>query len=392
MQSHLLTGVFIIVFVVSLLVSASAADVPGEFNIPTTLPLDANQLTKLRRLVKEDDEAAALAETIKRACKGLVGGKPRPLEVIHYEGLVNTHPKRIATVRKLKDLADVARLVSYWQVTGDPNAADAMERYVLAWSSTYKITGNDVNENKFFPLLNAYLAVRSRMEKSQRTRVEAWIRRMGEAHRRAVAKPRQFSNRYGKSLRILAQTGMILAEEKWIAEARQGVKRFVKEALRADGRSRDLERRDTLTYHGSSLKTPMDLAIMLGRQGRELYTWENDAGGSIKKSVDYVVPYALGKKKRKEWQNSKVGLDRRRSKAGLEKYKRGRLFRPKDALGLMEKASYFDPSLVDVVVHILDSDAKRFPTWRVLLNEAARPGEPDEAEGRSEEDRPDTKP
>lgn len=72
-------------------------------------------------------------------------------------------------------------------------------------------------------------------------------------------------------------------------------------------------------------------------------------------------------------------------KAGLEKYKRGRLFQPRDALGLMEKASYFDPKLAGVVVHILDSDAKRFPTWRTVLNEAARPAKPDTAEGRSGE-------
>jgi hypothetical protein len=377
MQVHIATGAVTVLCLGCL----AAAGVPGEFSIPTTLPLDANQLAKLRRLVKEDDEAAALAEKIKRAGRPLLDGEPQPLKVIHYEGLVNTNPKRIATVKKLRDMADVARLLRYWQVTGDPNAAEAMDRYVLAWSSTYEITGNDVNENKFFPLLNAYLAVRSRMKTAERKRVNAWVRKMGQAHRRAVAKPRQYSNRYGKSLRILAQAGIILGEEKWVAEAKQGVKRFVKQSLRADGTSRDLERRDTLTYHGSSLKTPMDLAIMLGGDGRELYTWENEAGGSIKKSVDYVVPYALGKKTRREWRHSKVGLDRRRAEAGLDKYKRGRLFKPRDALGLMEKASYFDPDLVDVVVHILGSDAKRFPTWRAVLNEAARPsGPPSESE------------
>jgi hypothetical protein len=352
---------------------AEAGDDPGEFSIPTTLPLEAGQLARLRRLVAEDKEARALAEEIHRRGRPLLDRKPRPLEVIHYEGLVNTDPRRIATVKKLKDMADVARLLNYWQVTADARAAEAMERYILAWSSTYRITGNDVNENKFFPLLNAYLAVRGGMDPPERKQVESWIRRMGQAHRRAVARPKQYTNRYGKSLRILAQAGIILGEKEWIAEARQGVKRFVARSLRADGTSHDLERRDTLTYHGSSLKTPLDLAIMLGPPGRELYTWQNQAGGSIKKSVDYVVPYALGEKTRREWRRSKVGLDRRRSEAGLEKYRPGRLFEPKDALGLMEKASYFDPDLVDVVVHILDSEARRFPTWRVLLNEAARP-------------------
>ncbi len=373
----------LLVALAGLAAQSTASDDPGEFSIPTTLPLDAEQLARLRRLVAEDEEALALSKEIQRAGLPLLDRKPRPLEVIHYEGLVNTDPRRIATVRKLKDMADVARLLNYWQVTGDARAARAMERYVLAWSRTYRITGNDVNENKFFPLLNAYLAIRDGMDPPDRKQVDAWIRRMGQAHRRAVARPKQYTNRYGKSLRILAQTGIILGEKAWIAEARQGVQRFVSQSLRADGTSHDLERRDTLTYHGSSLKTPMDLAIMLGRPGRKLYTWQSQAGGSIKKSVDYVVPYALGEKTRREWRRSKVGLDRRRSEAGLEKYKPGRLFDPKDALNLMEKASYFDPQLIDVVVRILDSDAKRFPTWRVLLNEAARPEASENQDGKN---------
>jgi hypothetical protein len=174
-------------------------------------------------------------------------------------------------------------------------------------------------------------------------------------------------------LRILGQAGLILDEEKWIEQARQGVKRFVSESLYADGTSHDLKRRDTLTYHGSSLKEPIDLATMLAEHGRNLYSWENEKGGSIRKSVEYVVPYALGEKKRKEWTNSQVELDKKRAEAGLEKYQPGKEYEPKQALELMEKASYFDPELMKVVLHLSESEAKRFPTWRILLNEAARP-------------------
>lgn len=80
----------------------------------------------------------------------------------------------------------------------------------------------------------------------------------------------------------------------------------------------------------------------------------------------------MGEKTREEWTNSKVDLDRRRAEAGLEHYRRGRLYDPKDALGVMQEASYFDPDLKRVVQHLIASDAKRFPTWQMLVNEAAR--------------------
>lgn len=156
------------------------------------------------------------------------------------------------------------------------------------------------------------------------------------------------------------------------ATAHEGIRCFVTESLYADGASRDLKRRDTLTYHVSSLRPPLQLAMLAGKKGRDLNAWESKAGGSLKKSVDYVVPYAMGEKTRREWTNSEVDLDRRRAEAGLDEYKPGRLYEPRRALKLMELASYFDPALLKVVLHLTGSNAKRYPTWQTLVNGACR--------------------
>jgi hypothetical protein len=273
-----------------------------------------------------------------------------------------------------------AWLLRYWQASGDQRAAEALRRFITAWFGTYELTGNDVNENKLFPLLVAYRALRETFPEGRRERLDGFVRRLGELHRRQVANSRHFTNRYGKSVRLLAMAGMILDQQDWIDQAREGVKRFVSQSLYPDGRSRDLVRRDTLTYHGSSLKKPIDLAIMLGEDGWDLYTWESPNDGSLKKSTDYVVPYAMGEKVHKEWVNSQVDLDRRRAEAGLEKYRRGRLYEPKNALELMEKASYFDPDLMRVVRHLHEGEAERFPTWQTLMNAVKRPEDAADAE------------
>ena len=368
----------------AVLAAPLAAEEVGEFSIPSVLPLSAAERERLHARVEQDDEAAALAERAEAEAAPLLDDEPRPLEVIHYEGLVNTNPKRIATVEKLRDMAKVARILRYWQVSGDDAAAGALRRFTPAWTSAYKLTGNDVNENKFFPMLVAYHALRDTFEPEQRERVDAWVRGLGELHRAAVAESERFTNRYGKSVRLLAIAGMILDEPEWIDEAREGVKRFVTESLYADGTSRDLRRRDTLTYHGSSLKKPIDLAVMLGPDGLDLYDWTSPEGGSLAKSVEYVVPYAMGEKTHREWVHSKVELDHRRHEAGLEKYRKGRLYEPANALELMEKAACFDPELMRVVLHLTDSGAERFPTWRTLMNAVKRPADdeapsPDEA-------------
>lgn len=342
----------------------------GEFEIPAVQPLDEKAQDRLRAFVQTDAEATSVVAQILSEGRPLLDAQPHPLKVVHYEGLVNTDPRRIATVAKLREMGDVARLMRYWQVTGDEKAAETLERFVVAWTGTYLLTGNDVNENKFYPLLVAYFALRDQMAPEETESVDLWVEQLGELHLKAVNQSEKFTNRYAKSVRLLAICGVILQRRAWIDNAQEGIKRFVDESLYADGSSEDLKRRDTLTYHGSALKPVIELAMLLGRDGVHLYDWEGDKAGSIRKSVDYVVPYALGEKVREEWRNSKVGLDRRRAEAGLEKYRAGRLYEPKNALELMELAHYFDPALLRVVTHLTESDAKRFPTWQILINRA----------------------
>ncbi len=360
-------------FVVLLILPSltGAADV-GEFSIRPVVPLGVEQVERLRELVAGDAEASALAEEVRTEARPLFGATPQPLARIDYEGLVNTDAKRIATVAKLREMDDVAVLVRDWQVSGDPRAEETLRDFLTAWAATYRPTGNDVNENKLYPLLVAYHHLRGTFEPGDRERIDAWLRSLGELHARAVAESTHFSNRYTKHVRLLSLIGGILDENAWRRSAEEGLKRFVSASLRADGTSLDLETRDTLTYHASALRPVIELAMLSGEDGAGLYRWESPEGGSIAKSVDYLVPYAMGEKTREEWTNSRVDLDRRRAEAGLEEYRPGRLYDPRRSLSVMQEASYFNPDLERVVRHLLGADAGRFPSWQMLVNEAAR--------------------
>jgi hypothetical protein len=340
----------------------------GEFDIRSVVPMSVSQMQALRTIAGSHPEARLLVEGVAEEAAALLDAEPQPLAVIHYEGLVNTDPKRIAAVAKLREMDDVALLMRYWQASGDERAAAALQRFITAWATTYRPTGNDVNENKFLPLFEAYEALRENFPAEERERVDAWVGDMAERHATAVRTSRHFTNRYTKHVRLVALFGLILERDDLLDLARTGIQRFVSESLRPDGSSLDFERRDTLTYHCSSLKPPLELAMLLGEVA--LYDWESADGGSLRKSVDFVVPYATGEKTHKEWVNSKVGLDHRRGQAGLEKYRPGRLFDPESAGELMTYASFFDPGLMPLALALDDSEAERYPDWRLLVHDA----------------------
>ncbi len=349
---------------------------PGEFSFPDVIPIPTAAVARLRDLAATHPEAKAIVAELAAEVRSHLGEEARPLRVIYYEGLVNTHPKRIETVEDLQQMGHAANLLRYWQATGDQQAAATLEDWIEAWFTTYEPTGNDVNENKFFPLLVGYYYLRDGFEPSRREALDAFVRRLGEPHARAVGKATNFTNRYTKHVRLAAICGMVEKKQAWIDLAFKGVRKFVEGALYGDGETIDLRRRDSLTYHSSALRPPIQLAMIVGEKGPELYRWENGRGGSLQKSVDYLVPYALGEKVHKEWVDSKSELDRRRAEAGLEKYEKGRIYDPQNARRLMELAAYFDPELMDVVRHLVAGDAERFPTWQALLNAAVRPQAP----------------
>ncbi len=351
---------------------AFAKDGPGEFSFRATLPMEAAQREKLKAIVSNDTEAAALFSLLEKEATTKLDLEPNPIAKINYEGLVNTNPQRIKSVESLREMDDVATVFQYWQVSENPRAAAMLQRFILAWAETYVPTGNDVNENKFYPIFTAYESLRETFPEENRNKIDAWILTMGELHAEAVASSTHLTNRYTKHLRLLALFGRILDKPEWQEAAQVGLKRFVTESLRPDGTSLDLERRDTLTYHNSALRPVIELAVLAGPDGPALYNWTSPQNSSLKKSVDYVIPYADGTLKREEWRNTQVDLDRRRAAAGLAEYQPGKLFDPKDALKLMEEASFFDEDLVPLAIKLHESKANKFASWTMVMNAACR--------------------
>ena len=345
---------------------------PGEYAFKAPLPLTAAEIQALRRIVDTSPEAKALASAIAQEARKFMLADPQPLQVIRYEGRLNTDPGRIADVEKLRTLSGVATLTEYWQASDDPKAAGKLRDHIRAWAETYQPTGNDVNENKLLPLFVAYHSTRSTFTEREQSTIDDWLTRIGELHARADARDSGGGNRYTKSVRLLAVLGMALNRPEWIALAREGIGKFVSSSLYGDGTSEDLRSRDTLTYHASALSPVLDLAMLLGEDGQSLYTMTGKNGGSLKKSVDYLIPYATGERTREEWVNSKSSIDQRRAEAGIAHYTRGQLYDPGNAVGLLSKASFFDPALIPVVIKISGGDAGHYPNWQTVVNAALR--------------------
>jgi hypothetical protein len=103
----------------------------------------------------------------------------------------------------------------------------------------------------------------------------------------------------------------------------------------------------------------------------DFYDYEAPSGSSVRKSVDFLVPFATGEKIHHEFVNSKVSFDKKRADNKEPGYTIGAGFQPGTAVEVLSLASYFNDSLSKIVHKLLHRD-DRFPDWQLLLNAAEK--------------------
>lgn len=329
----------------------------------------AKECAKLRDLVSRHDRVAQLSKPVILGSDEALDDAPQPLKHIVYEGRLDTDPQRIATVASLLDMQKIDLLIQGGIATGETRYAKKAREYVLAWTASYQPTGNPINEVKLLPLLVAYEWQRESFTPADQNRIDGWMRTLALAEiQSAKTRPQSTHNNWHpKRLELVAAIGKILSEETYIRYAVDGAKSYVAASLRPDGSSVDFEQRDALSYHIGGIKPLLRLAALLKSSGFDLYSYTAPNGASVKKSVDFMVPFAKGEKTHGEFARTTADLDKKRAAAGISHYQPGRLFEPTSSLSLFEMATAFEPSHAALVARLASSNDENYPTWNVVM-------------------------
>lgn len=327
--------------------------------------LNSREMTRVQSVVAENAWAKNLYDSIVASAQSSINAAPAPLEVIYYEGLLDTDARRIATLKSLADIDNVVNLIYSYYGDSQPILADKAAKFVLAWAEKYLPTGNTINENKLVPLFWAYYLFRKRFSADECVLVEKWMMSIARAQLNRLKTP--MNNWEAKRMKIIATVGCILDNDELRTFAVQGFKNYIHHAYYPDGTSNDLKQRDALSYHVSGLTPCIALFATCAPFDRrfDLFNYEAPSGASIVKAVEYTRPYATGEATRKEWINTKVDLDKRRAAAGIPEYQPGLLFNRAKAIPMLEWACYFNADWCALISSKTNGEAT---TWVGLLN------------------------
>lgn len=345
--------------------------VHAEVSIRTALFLSEQHRGTAVLLVRDNAEARAQYANIEQQAAIVLANEPRPLEIIYYEGILETDSRRKQTEDHLRDMDMLALVCQAYCGNPRDDYETFIRRFVHAWATTYIPTGNPINENKLEAVFCGYYLTKSGFEAATRDTIESWMKNMAGKIDQATST----NNWETKRFKILGEIGLACGDTAWMHVAVERYKSYIPNAIRDDGSTDDFHKRDAVSYHCGALG-PLLVFCLIAEQmqirieGATTYEWQADNGGSVKKAVHFFDPYIAGEKTHMEFVNSTVAFDKQRCDAGIERYC-PHLWEPSEAADEYELVAGFEPAYsTETLVDLLNSSATEYPTWLTVLTKA----------------------
>ncbi|MCH7752822.1 MAG: alginate lyase family protein [Planctomycetes bacterium] len=240
----------------------------------------------------------------------------------------------------------------------------------MAWIRACRPTGHMVNDNKLTPCFLAFHMLGKGLPRKEQQEFIDWAVEMGERHIRSWKDRSAGGNKAAKRIKMVVLAAAVADRKDWLEWADEKIQLHLQASLRPDGRSLDLEHRDAMHYHLSCLSEMLQGAHAGRLSAIDSFDRTTPEGASIRKSIEFMLPYARGEKVHKEWVNSHSSIDQRRWEAGDPYYRPGKPWDPSEAYTTLVLASSFDPSYKKLLA-TLRPKGLTGPTFFELIASAA---------------------
>lgn len=293
---------------------------------------------------------------------------PNPIEKIQLEGKLASDPVMKKSYESLQDENKMFDLSYAYTITKEPKYLDKAEEFFLAWATTNKSVGNPIDDTHLEITLNAYSLVRDSLPDDSRSKVDAWLVSIANAeiNTTQLMGGRLTNNWNSHRIKVVSMIGYILDNQAFLDFSVEEYKKHIENNLNPDGTSFDFVERDAIHYHLFNLDPLLVVAQVASLKGLDLYSYEASDGASLRKSVEFVLPYLAGDQVHYEFVDSTVAFDRARASAGQKEYSSGNQFEPKNGIKTLELIYFFDPRAVEIIRDIKETK-DTFPTFNSFL-------------------------
>lgn len=274
----------------------------------------------------ERTSAAPSAQGLVKRVAARLNDQPKPLARLHTEGTLpheGIYDESVEAERDLELMRDAALV---WRATGDARYLHLVDRFLLAWATTYQPSFDPIDETHFDSMILAYDMTASALSVKTRNATAAFISKLANGYvERIDAQQRPLTGVYRNNweshrVKLIAMAAFTLDDRKLINAAQRLFIEQIAENVAPDGATVDYAERDALHYVTYDLEPLVVAALAARRHNRNWLAQRAQNGASLQSAIDWLVPYALGEKTHEEFVHSSVAFDAKRREAGLTGY------------------------------------------------------------------------
>lgn len=351
------------------IILAISLSVPGACVNAQYVSLTGQEVQKLRTAVHDNKVFTPIMTTAQAA----LNQTPNPIEKITSEGLLEGNPAKTASLKAVEDAHKVYCVALVYRLYGGQAYLDKATEFLLAWSKTNKATGDPIDETKLEDMITGYDLVRSEIPSPKRDLIDQWLDSIAQAELTSKSskpgKKTAINNWNSHRIKIITLVAYTLHAARYDSTIRDEWEKQLAINLNPDGTTLDFIERDAFHYHIYDLEPLLTTAIVLYRAtGRNYFDYRTPKDASLRKSVDFMVPFMTGEKTHGEFVNSTVPFDRQRAQNHEKGYIAGTLFEPKNGLFALSLAAFFDPAYEAVIRQVPGEGGN----WQLVLDSVRR--------------------
>ncbi|PIJ49421.1 hypothetical protein BV501_12825 [Erwinia sp. OAMSP11] len=250
---------------------------------------------------------------------------PHPVPYLHTQGLLPHQGIRDLSIAAEKDLHVMRNAALIWRATGDKKWLKVAHQYLMAWVKEYKPSYDPIDETGFESLIDSYAITKNAMPAEDRKMVESFLKKWGDGYissiQHADNKKTWINNWQSHRIKIITMIAVAIDDKDLFDKSRYLFTNQLSKNIMGTGEPIDFIQRDALHYVVYDIEPLVQAALAAKRFGENWYLIKGDNGGSVKKALLWLAPYAAGEKRHKEFVHSHAHFDQARAQAGIKGFK-----------------------------------------------------------------------
>ncbi|RMD00969.1 alginate lyase [Aquitalea palustris] len=248
---------------------------------------------------------------------------PAPLAHIHTEGSLPHQGIFDQSVKAKRDWEHMRDFALAWQASADPRWLTALARYLDAWTESYQVSFNPIDETDLDALIDSYAITARSLPATTRQQTATFLRNMAKGYIQRIRQAKTplsgtFINNWNSHrIKLITLSAVALQDEAMLKTASELYLQHIANNIDAQGETWDFQERDALHYVTYDLEPLVRAAIAARQAGEQWLERKGRQGGSLQQALDWLRPYAEGRLQHQEFVNSRVRFDYVRREAGL---------------------------------------------------------------------------